>query len=222
MNAQRLGSGTALALAVALSSGCARAEMYDAPLDSDLQVRPASIEVGRSAYFYAEDNLGMAFPVDTIVTSTADDTQGMPLGNIRVEAVAPGYGVYILPPAAVITHNFTAPDNWEQIRDDECYDADGNFVAGENPYCAWLTDETTGEAYEIAESFAQPEDWAPNYLRIATDSGTGIARFWVFVDALPYNTEDTEGDFSSAEQGDASVYITTSVASTTLTIQTVN
>lgn len=214
--------GSALVVAALLSSGCARHEMYDAPLESEIQVRPASIEVGRSSYFFAEDNLGMAFLVDVVVTSTADKTEGLPLGNIRVEALAPGSGVYLLPPSAITTHDFTAPDNWDQIRDDECYDENGNFVNSENPYCAWLTDETTGQAFELAETFAQPEDFAPNYLRIATDGSTGVARFWVFVDALPYNTQDTEGDAAAAEQGDASVMITTTASATVLTIQTVN
>jgi len=224
MNARRLGFGSTLLAAALLTSGCAREAMYDAPLESQLQVRPASIEVGRSSYFFEEDNLGMAFLVDVIVTSTADDNEGMPLGNIRVEALAPGYGVYLLPRSAVTTHDFETPDNWEQIRDDECYDENGNFVAGGNPLCAWLTDETTGEAYEIAESFAQPEDYAPNYLRMATSAQTGVARFWVFVDALPYDTSVlADGqDASSAEQGDASVFITTTASATTLTIQTVN
>jgi hypothetical protein len=196
--------------------------MYDAPLESNLQVRPASIEVGRSSYFYAEDNLGMAFTVDAVVTSTSQDTQGMPLGNIRVEALAPGMGIYLLPPSAITTHDFTAPDNWQQIRDDECYDADGNFVNSENPYCAWLLDETTGEAYEISDSFAQPEDWGPNYIRMPTSSSSGVARFWVFVDALPYEVESDGGSLEDATQGDASIFITTSISSTTLTVQTVN
>jgi hypothetical protein len=195
--------------------------MYDAPLQSALQVTPASIEVGKSSFFYYEDNLGMAFLVDAVVTSTADKSEGMPLGNIRVEALAPGSGIYLLPPTAITTHDFTAPDNWEQIRDDECYDENGNFINSENPYCAWLTDKTTGQAYEIAESFAQPEDFAPNYLRIATSGSTGVARFWVFVDALPYNLEGAD-DPSAAEQGDASILVTTSVSSTVLTVQTIN
>lgn len=222
MNARPLALGSTLVVAALLTSGCARQEMYDAPLDSELQVRPASIEVGRSSFFYYEDNLGMAFLVDALVTSTSDKREGMPLGNIRVEAVAPGAGVYLLPPSAITTHDFTAPDNWDQIRNDECYDENGNFVNSENPYCAWLTDETTGQAFEIAESFAQPEDFAPNYLRIATNSQTGVARFWVFVDALPYSVEGDGEDAASADQGDASIFVTTTVSSTTLTIQTVN
>ena len=220
MNARRLSLGTAIFGAV-FASGCARQNMYDAPLESQLQVRPATIEVAKSTYFVSEDNLGMAFLVDAVVTSTSSDTQGLPLGNIRVEALAPGEGIYLLPPSAITTHDFTVPDNWDQIRNDECYDADGNFVNSENPYCAWLLDETTGEAYEIADSFAQPEDWAPNYLRIPTAADTGIARFWVFVDALPYEFGESQ-TFADSQQGNNSIYITTSISSTTLTIQTVS
>jgi hypothetical protein len=215
-------AGTAFALVALLVSGCKRHEMYDAPLESSLQVRPASIEVGKSSYFYAKDNLGLAFMVDAIVTSTSDKTDGMPLGNIRVEVMTGGAGVYVLPPSAITTHDFTAPDNWEQIRNDECYDENGNFINSDNPYCAWLTDETSGYAYEIADSFAQPEDFAPNYMRMATDSSTGVARFWLFVDALPYNLDGEATDYESAEQGDAAVYVSTSISDTVLTIQTVN
>ncbi len=222
MNARQVGLGSVL-LATFAASGCARQDMYQAPLESDVQVRPASIEVGQSSYFYSQDNLGMAFLVDTIVTSTANDTQGLPLGNIRVEAIAPGSGVYLLPESAVTTHDFTTPDNWDQIANDVCYDANGNFVNSEEPLCAWLTDETTGNAFDLSDSFAQPEDWAPNYLQIPTAAKTGIARFWVFVDALPYSQEGGDGEgASTGDQGDTSIFITTGVAATTLTIQTVN
>jgi len=216
----RLPAAAALLAFGAMSSACAKHDMYDAPLDSDLQVRPGSISVGKSQYFLFEDTIGMAFMVDAIVTSTDPDADGMPLGNIRVEVYAPSYGIYTLPSSAITTHNFDTPDNWSDIMQETCFNEDGSLNTEADPRCGWLTDETNGNAFEISESFAQPEDFAPNYLQIATDSDTGIARFWIFVDALPY--DNTGEDFSAASQGGASVYITTGVADTNLTIETNN
>jgi hypothetical protein len=214
----RVSAAAVLLVSVALASGCARHEMYDAPLASDLQVRPGSINVGKSGYFLYEDAIGMAFLVDAVVTSTDPADDGMPLGNIRVEVYAPSYGVYTLPGSAITTHNFEMPDNWNM--EETCFDEEGNLNTEDDPLCGWLTDQTTGNAFEISETFAQPEDFAPNYLQIATDSDTGIARFWIFVDALPYDLSGE--DFSSASQGGASVYITTGVSDTNLTIETTN
>ncbi len=157
MNARRtLGTRPLIKAAAALiafgaaSSGCAQHEMYDAPLDSDLQVRPGSINVGTSSYFAFEDAVGMAFMVDAVVTSTDPADDGLPLGNIRVEAYAPSYGIYTLPASAVATHSFETPDNWADIMQEECFDENGALLTDGNPLCGWLTDETNGNAFEIS------------------------------------------------------------------------
>lgn len=212
-------------LGLAMLGGCARQEMYDAPINSQLQIRPSALTVGKSLIFYEEDNAGMFFFVDAYVTSTDDADAGMPLGNIRVEAYAPSYGVYVMPGSAVSLADIVFPDNWDQIKNDECYDENGNFTSEKNDLCAFLADEATGDAYEVSEYFDGPGGFAPNWTKIETNPKSGFARFWVFVDALPFslaNSTDGSFDITTATQGDATVMFTTSVSSTNLTIQSTN
>lgn len=199
---------------VVLGVGCAAPDGYDAPVGSTLELSPDDLTLGQSPAFLYEDNVGLAVFVDVRVT-TEDNDATTPLGNIKYTVSAPGFGVYVVPETAILTNSFAVPANFEESKADLCYDDDGNFTAANDPLCAYLVDETTGTAYEISNSFASPEGFAPNYFEGVTSAGTGVGRFWLFVDALPY-----DGDPSEGNQGDAVVYISTAADATTFTIQT--
>ena len=196
----------------ALGIGCMKEPLY-APVGSTVAVNPSAIDIASSAVFEQEDNIGAYFMVDAQVL----DPAGIPLENTQIEVQGPSAGIFIMPQGAVQFVDFPeAPADVAAAQKEDCYTDEGVRDASENEWCAWYYDEERGEFYQFADEYADAGGYQPNYALLPTD-GMGMARFFLFVDQMPYEINE---DGSVGAQGDQSVFFTIRVHSVSLTINT--
>ncbi len=207
MRPSHLARGLAVA---ALGVGCMKEPLY-APVGSTVAVNPSTLDIAASPVFLQEDNVGAYFMVDAQVL----DPDGVPLENTQVEVQGPSAGIFVMPQSAVKFVDFPeAPEDVAAAQKEDCYTEDGVRDASENEWCAWYYDEERGEFYQFSDEYADAGGYQPNYALLPTD-GMGIARFFMFVDQMPYTVND---DGTLGEQGDQSVFFTIRVHSVSLTI----
>ncbi len=198
-------------IAAAFASGCMKEPLY-APAGSVVSVNPATVEIATSPVYRSEDNVGNVIIVDATVLGPT----GTPLENTLVEANTPGAGIFLLPEAAVQYVDFPeAPDDVAAAQADDCYNDEGVRDASENEWCAWYYDQETDSFYQFADEYADAGGYQPNYAKLATD-GMGIARVFMFIDQMPYESEEAD-----AAQGDLSVLFSIRVHSVSLAVQTI-
>jgi hypothetical protein len=212
------------AAALAQTSGCMSGPL-DAPFGSQVSVSPGTLTVGSGQAVWEEDNIGLIEFADIMVV----DSDGIPMQNIKVDVKGPTFGVYIIPREAIRAVDYpSAPEEFKDLREAECFDESGNFDNSED-WCSWYLDSVTGNYYDLGNSYAQGDgddsDYAfrPNFYTGATD-GQGRLRIWYFVDAMPVEAvtaTDTAGNTVLQDvkvSGEQTLYISIGVNSTTLTI----
>ncbi len=210
----RFSLGLTATILAGLSAGCMK-DPLSAPVNSVISVNPVSVELATSSAFELEDNVGIYLIVDAMVMGPSDYDDPLPLENIAVEATTSGFGILVLPFSAVQTLDVPgAPADPTTAYADECFDEEGNFAPDQAEWCAYFYDSEKGSFFQLANSYASAGGYTPNFASVPTD-GRGIARFWLFIDQMPY-------DFSNEnpEQGDAAVYFSIGVDSEALVVQT--
>ena len=183
-----------------------------APPGATITLNPTSIEV-QGSVFNQEDNVGLVQFVDIAI-----ELDSMPMENTEVEVVGPSFGVFIIPTEAIKLVDFpTAPDGWQELRDEICVDANGNFD-NTVEWCAWYYDIETNLYYEFGSNYADAGGYKPNYYKGITNVD-GVLRVYLFIDALVSGGGfDTGGGGGAGALTSTNIFVTTRFESSTLTI----
>ena len=138
--------------------------------------------------------------------------------NTEVEVVGPSFGVFIIPTEAIKLVDFpTAPDGWQELRDEICVDANGNFD-NTVEWCAWYYDIETNLYYEFGSNYADAGGYRPNYYKGITNVD-GVLRVYLFIDALVSGGGfDTGGGGGAGALTSTNIFVTTRFESSTLTV----
>lgn len=196
---------TSLFALAALATGCVPETGYPAPYGASI-TGVTDVTVSPSVAFAEEaDGYALMLVLDFGVL----DADGVPLSGVRMEFLSSFNGLVLLPQGAVSVAD--PPPEPEG-------DCEENF--DENT-CPWY-DISSGQYYTLANDYgAGNEDaYRPNYAIIPTDN-RGLVRLYGLLDAMPYTTEDDNGDgaISGDELVFSSVYLTASIAYATELIE---
>ena len=212
----RLTPARAATVGLVLLSACGRDALI-APYGSAVSVAPSVLELAgdSTGLLSAEDNAGFAYFADVTVV----DDASVPLERVQVEVLGPPAGIYVLPIEAVLQVDYpSAPDDFEQQRQDVCFDESGQYNPTEE-WCGWYFDAEGRQFYEFADNYLDGEgedaDYAyrPNYM-IGQTNGFGRMRFFLFIDAL--GTSDAEEEDGGGSGGASTDILVTIGADTTV------
>ncbi len=140
-----------------------------------------------------QDGLGTLVFGDIMVY---DDETEMPLNNIEVEILTGWSGIYVLPESAIKLVQYPQPpvdvqDGSSTVADYCDIDPEDGYIDSDAPdWCSWWWDTASSSYYELGGDYAMTSDnYQPTYLIGGTD-GRGILRFYLYIDSMPFNTED--------------------------------
>ena len=215
----RLTPARAATASLVLLTACGKDALI-APFGSSVSVAPSVLELASDStgLLSSEDNAGFAYFADVSVV----DDASVPLERVQVEVLGPPAGVYVLPIEAVLQVDYpSAPDDFEQQRQDVCFDEAGQYNPTEE-WCGWYFDAEGRQFYEFADNYldgeGEDDDYAyrPNYM-IGQTNGFGRMRFFLFIDALGSSDDEDAGASASAS---TDILVTIGADTTVLTITT--
>ena len=206
----------AVILLASVGLGCTESSLQAGP-DSNLAINPTSIQVTGSV-FNTEDNVGVVRFADIVVTHEGVGGVTMPQESIEVEVVGPNFGIFLIPTEAVKLVDFpTAPEDWQDLRDDVCVDENGAFD-NTVEWCAWYYDWESNLYYEFGSNYADAGGYKPYYYKGVTDVD-GVLRIYLFIDSLVGESSgDTGGGGGASELGTSIIWASTRFKSAELTI----
>lgn len=165
---------------VAMTAACIPASGIQAPTGSTLFV-PTDVSIAASAGFLEPfDGLATLAILDIQV----QDSENIPMENVRVEVLSNWPGVYLLPRSAVSVEDYP-PEPEVDCDDPTLWDP---------ATCPWY-DTGTGLYFSLANDYGvdDPDAYRPNYIIVPTDA-FGMVRAWAFIDYMPYSIDSTAAD----------------------------